>query len=101
MKKITLNATMTALRTNASAEPEGSRIVYYLHLTEDGKIVQSVQDADETFTASADMEEYFGDRADDDDWGAMCADAEADPASGFQAICQDLADQANAWLASL
>lgn len=101
MKKITLDATMAALRANASAEPEGTRIVYYLHVTDYGEIVPFAQEADKTFTASADMESYFGDRADDDDWGAMCADTEDDPASGFQAICQDLTDQANAWLASL
>lgn len=101
MKKITVEEVMKALRENASAESEGTDIVYYLHITEDGKIVSCCQDADEIFTVSLDQSDYFGEHAAEypDDWGACCAATEGDPDSDFREICEDLAAQANAWLA--
>lgn len=99
-KEITVDDVMTALRENASAESEGADIVYYLHITEDGEIVGSCQDADETFTVAVDQRDYFGahDAEYPDDWGACCAATEDDPDSDFRSICEDLAAQANAWL---
>lgn len=100
IKKITTEDIMTALRENASAESEGTDIVYYLHITEDGEIVGSCQDADETFTVSRNQRDYFGEHDAEypDDWGACCAATEDDPDSDFRAICEDLTAQANAWL---
>lgn len=100
IKKITTEDVMTALRENTSAESEGTDIVYYLHITEDGKIVSCCQDADETFSVSRDQSDYFGEHDAEypDDWGACCAATEDDPDSDFRAICEDLAVQANAWL---
>ena len=99
-KEITVEDVMTALRENASAESEGTDIVYYLHITEDGKIVSCCQDADETFSVSRDQRDYFGahDAEYPDDFGACCAATEDDPDSDFRAICEDLAAQANAWI---
>lgn len=101
MKKITVEEVMKTLRENASAESEGTDVVYYLHITEDGEIVSGCQDADETFTVSRDQRDYFGDHDAEypDDWGACCAATEDDPDSDFRAICEDLTAQANAWLA--
>lgn len=100
IKKITTEDVMTALRENASAESEGTDIVYYLHITEGGKIVSCCQDADETFSVSLDQSDYFGEHAAEypDDWGACCAATEDDPDSDFRAICEYLAVQANAWI---
>lgn len=100
MKKITTEEVMQALREYSSAESEGTDIVYYLHITEDGEIVNGCQDADETFTASRDQRDYFGEHDAEypDDWGACCAATEDDPDSDFRAICDELADKANAWL---
>ena len=99
-KEITVEDVMTALRENVSAESEGTDIVYYLHITEDGKIVSCCQDADETFSVSRDQRDYFGahDAEYPDDFGACCAATEDDPDSDFRAICEDLAAQANAWI---
>ena len=100
IKKITTEDIMKALRESTSAESEGTRVVYYLHITADGEIVDSYRDADETFTASRDQHDYFGAHDDEypDDWGACCAATEDDPDSDFWAICDELADKANAWL---
>lgn len=101
MKKLTIDEVMTALRANASAEPDGDRIVYYLHLSADGSITDCIQHAEETFTASRDCAEYLGDHADDEDWGGSCAATEDDPDSDFRAIAEELTEQANAWLAEI
>lgn len=100
IKKITTEDVMKALRTLPSAESEGTDIVYYLHVTEDGKIVTSYWDADETFSVSRDQHDYFGkhDAEYPDDWGACCSATEDDPDSDFRAICEELTAQANAWL---
>lgn len=101
IKKITTDDVMKALRENTSAESEATRIVYYLHITDDGEIVDGYRFADETLTVSRDQHDYFGDHSDEypDDWGACCAATEDDPSSDFWAICDELADAANAWLA--
>lgn len=100
IKRITTEDVMTALRESTSAESEGTRIIYYLHITADGEIVDGYRDADETFTVSRDQHDYFGkhDAEYPDDWGACCAATEDDPGSDFRAICDELADKANAWL---
>lgn len=108
MKKITVAEVMKNLRANSSAEPEDENITYFLHITDDGEIVSCVQDADETFTVSVNMNDYLGIENDDDyeekygsDWGAACADREDDADSEFPWICEQLAAQANAYLADL
>ena len=104
-KRLMVEEVMAALRENASAEPEGDKIVYYLHVTADGEIVPFVQKADSTFTESVDLYEYFKVADDeefedkyDNDWGAACVEQEEDPDSDFASICESLAKQANAWL---
>ena len=54
------------------------------------------------------MNDYLGIENDDDyeekygsDWGAACADREDDANSEFHWICEQLAAQANAYLAEL
>lgn len=96
MKKLTIDDVMTALRANASAEPDGDRIVYYLHLPS------------ETFSVSHDLNDYFGletdadyDRIYDGDYGAACVAVEDDPDSDFCSIAAELTAQANVWLATL
>lgn len=100
-KKLTAQAVSDALRRNPSAEPDGENIVYYLHITDDGEIVDTVYDADASFTDIMDMAEYFGEHDTDDDWGQACADTEDDPRSEFPAVCQRLADMANNYLSQL
>lgn len=100
MKKLAVEEIMQALRENPSAESEDTRIVYYLHITANGEIVDGYRNADETFTASRDQHDYFGAHDDEypDDWGACCAAVEDDPRSDFREICEELAAKANAWL---
>lgn len=100
-KKLTVQAVADALRRNPSAEPDGENIVYYLHITNGGDIVNTVYDADATFSDIMDMSEYFGEHDTDDDWGQACADTEDDPCSEFPAVCQRLADLANEYLSDL
>lgn len=100
------SAVMTALRNAPSAEPEEDKIVYYLHITDEGKIVDNFMDADETFTVAKNLNDYFG--VEDDaafeekygefGWGDACADREDDPESDFPEICEELAAQANRYL---
>ena len=108
MKNITTTEVMNALRENPSAEPEGEKITYFLHITNTGDIVGCAQDADETFTVAVDLNAYFGIESDNDyeekfgsDWGAACAAREDDADSEFPQICEKLAAQANAYLETL
>lgn len=108
MKKITASEVMKALRKNPSAEPEGETITYYLHITNAGNIVDCVQDADETFTVSINLNAYLGIENENDyeekfgsDWGAACVAREDDANSEFPRVCEQLAAQANAYLENL
>lgn len=100
MKKLTVEEIMKALRENSSAESENENIVYYLHVTTDGEILDDYRWADKTFTASRDQFDYFGDYDTEypDDWDACRAAVEDDPRSDFREICEELAARANAWL---
>ena len=107
MKKITVEQVMKLLRDTPSAEPEeGGIIRYYLHLTAAGDLVDHLSTG-ETFVADRDEEEYFAaypkedERGDMIGWGDLCAAAEDDPESDFRSICEELTDQANAYLADL
>lgn len=107
MKKITVEQVMKLLRDTPSAEPEeGGVIRYYLHLTAAGDLVDHLSTG-ETFVADRDEEEYFAaypkedERGDMIGWGDLCAAAEDDPESDFRSICEELTDQANAYLADL
>ena len=75
IKQLTLEEIKKALRKYPSAEPDGDEIVYYLHVTYSGKIVSDTRIANETFTASRDMDEYFDGVPEEysEDWGASCA----------------------------
>lgn len=109
MKKITVEEVMKALRKNASAEFEedwGIKYIdYYLHITEDGEIVDDMYHADESFTRRVREDDYTARYAEahggEVDWdaGGILAEIEDDPDSDFRAICEDLTAQANAWLA--
>lgn len=89
-----------ALRENASAEPEEDKIVYYLHVTRDGKIVPDKSLANETFTSSRNMVEYFDGVPEEyeEDWGASCAWVEDANDGRFEGVCNDLRIDANNWL---
>ena len=101
MKKISVEEVKRFLHKEASAEPDGTYIVYYLHMYEDGTIAYDCYHADKTFTVQRDVDEYFGKNAIEDDWGASCFEAEEDPDSDFDGICKELTAQANVWLAEL
>ena len=46
------------IKNNTAAEFEADSIVYYLHISDDGKIVTSVEAADATFTTALKPEDY-------------------------------------------
>ena len=46
------------IRNHAAADFEQTGVVYYLHITDDGEIVDSVSNADFTATVSISPEEY-------------------------------------------
>ena len=90
MEKMSVEQVRKILRDYPSAEPEGDKIVYYLH-------------TDQTFfTASRNLNDYFGVANDAEfakrygmDWGGACAAVEDDPNSDFGSICEELAEMVN------
>lgn len=54
-----------AITESQSAEISGNTATYYLHLTEDGEILDSMYDADYTFTADRDISAYEDDESPD------------------------------------
>lgn len=100
IKQLTLEEIEKALREYPSAEPDGEEIVYYLHVTYAGKIVSDTRLANETFTASRDMDEYFDGVPEEysEDWGASCAWVEDSGDGRFNDVCEDLLYDANKWL---
>ena len=108
MKKLIVEQVMKFLRDTMAADPEDGGIIrYYLHIKDNGEIVDNCYGADETFFTDRDEEEYFAaypkedERGDMIGWGGLCAAAEDDPESDFRSICEELTDQANAYLADL
>lgn len=100
---LTKEQVFEALCNNASAEiegqGEGTKIVYYLHVQEDGVIVDCFQKADMSFTnwipywdyadtleEFEDMKDLFDSAHESMNWGP------------FAYVVEDLTNQANYWL---
>lgn len=100
IKQLTLEEIKKALREYPSAEPDGEDIVYYLHVTYAGKVVANKLLANNTFTVSRDMDEYFDGVPEEysEDWGASCAWVEDSGDERFNDVCEDLLYDANKWL---
>lgn len=103
MKKLTKEQVFEALVDNVSAEVENrgeeTRVVYYLHVKEDGTIIDCYQKADADFSTwipywdYADTLEEFEDMEDLFDSAHESIDWEP-----FADVVEDLTDQANEWL---
>ena len=106
MKKLTKKEVFQQLVDSSSAEieglGEGTRVRYYLHVTEDGVIVNDYSRADVTFVDDIpywcyadnldefyDMEDLFSDNFETDDW------------LPFVELVEELTSEANSWLASI
>lgn len=105
-EKLTKEQVFEALCDNASAEFEGlgeqTTVRYYLHVKEDGTIVDDYQKADATFVEDIpywcyadtveefeNMEDLFEPKYESMDW------------EPFADVVEDLTDQANEWLAEI
>lgn len=113
MMKFTVGQVMDFLRNAPSAEPEGrDTIRYYLHVTDNGELVDDCRSADETFTADRCKTDYFEDyfaehfpecpKEDEDgndlDCDARLAYLEADPSvrePGWGDMCAEVEDDPN------
>lgn len=106
MKKLTKQEVFQQLVNNSSAEceglGEGTVVRYYLHVTEDGVIVNDYISADVTFindmpywcyTDNLDefynMEDLFSDKYENSEW------------LPFAELVEELTSEANNWLASI
>ena len=77
------------------ADPtDSSKVLFYLHITDDGEIVSSYYEADESFTAEADIEEW----ADDEDPSRLYDEFETKENEQFMDVCQRLADEATDYI---
>ena len=107
-KKLTKEQVAEALMDNASSENEGldeedTEVVYYLHVKEDGTIVDDYQKADASFTSSISWEDYG---VDWETWETPFTafstyDYERMDFKPFVEVVEDLTNQANEWLASI
>ena len=105
MKKLTKQEVFQQLVNNSSAEFEGlgesTVVCYYLHVTEDGVIVNNYNSADATFvndipywcyTDNLDefynIDDLFSDKYENSEWGP------------FVELVEELTSDANNWLAS-
>ena len=82
---------------SAAFEPDptdNSKVLYYLHITDDGEIASSYYEADESFTAEADIEEW----ADDEDPSRLYEEFETKENEQFMDVCQRLADKATDYI---
>ncbi len=98
-KKFTAEEVAEAIINSDSVafEPDptdNSKVHYYLHITDDGEIVSSYYEADESFTAEADIEEW----ADDEDPSRLYEEFETKENEQFMAVCQRLADEATDYI---
>lgn len=106
MKKLTKEQVFEQLVDNASAEFEGlgeqTTVRYYLHVKEDGTIVDNYHDADATFVEDIpywcyadtlekfyDMEDLFDDTYENMNW------------KPFAETVEDLTNDANEWFAEI
>ena len=106
MKKLTKEDVFNQLVDNTSAEVEGlgeqTIVRYYLHVKEDGTIVNDYQNADATFVEDipyccyADTLEEFEEMEDlfDDTYENMAWEP-------FAEVVEDLTNDANEWLAEI
>lgn len=103
MKKMTIEQVSNALQEFPSLEPssydsQNATCEYYLHVTEDGLAVGSLSEADETFRATVKLTDEENESEDVFD---LVYDREKLTDNRFYDICNDLMEQANAWLAEL
>ena len=102
MKKITKEEVFEQLVNNSSAECEETQVRYYLHINEDGFIVNDCNSADITFMSDIpywcytdnlnefyDIEELFSDKYENAEW------------LPFMELVEELTFEANNWLASI
>ena len=99
MKEFTAEevAEMIINSDTAMFEPDptdSSKVLYYLHITDSGKIVSSCYEADESFTAEADIEEW----ADDLNTSRFYKEFETLENEQFMDTCRRLADKATDYL---
>ncbi len=88
MKKLTVKEVMEALQNNMSLEPDyDGTLRYYLHITDEGKIVNDHARGDESFNYP-----YYGVAEDDSfDW-------EVESNEDFMKVVKELTEQANEFL---
>ncbi len=86
-----INSDSTAFEQDPT---DNSKVLYYLHITDDGEIVSSYYEADESFTAEADIEEW----ADDEDPSRLYEEFETKENEQFMDVCQRLADEATDYI---
>lgn len=106
MKKLTEQEVFQQLVDNSSAECEGSGestvVRYYLHVTEDGVIVNDYNSADATFVNDIPYW-YYADNIDEfynmDD--LFSCNYENDEWLPFVELVKELTSEANNWLASI
>lgn len=108
MKKLTKEQVSTVLMLPTSAVVEnlgeGTRVVYYLHVKEDGTVVDCAQKSDMDFTSGiaywdyADTLEEFEDMDMEDLFDSAHENMSWEP---FADVVEDLTDQANEWLAKI
>lgn len=105
MKKLTKKQVSTVLMLPTSAVVEnlgeGTRVVYYLHVKEDGTVVDCAQKSDMDFTSGiaywdyADTLDEFEDMDMEDLFDSAHENMSWEP---FADVVEDLTDQANEWL---
>lgn len=103
-KKLTKEQVFDALTSYPSVEFESSneddwKVVYYLHIKEDGTIVDSYWKADASFTDWIPCRSYV-DTVDEFGEIDIC-DYERMDFEPFAEVVEDLTNQANKWLASI
>lgn len=86
-----INSDTTAFEPDPT---DSSKVLYYLHITDDGEIVSSYYEADESFTAEADIEEW----ADDLDTSRFYEEFETLKNEQFMDVCRRLADKATDYI---
>ena len=89
MKQFTIEEIANALAAYDSMEQDGTTAKYFLHITDDGRILPTLAGADETFTAETDAPNEDG------DWREDFEDLANDD---FRTVCEDIMEQANDYL---
>ena len=96
--KITKDEIRSALQEFSSAEPDDfGNFIYYLHVTDDGKILDGYVGSDETFTSAIDSR-VNDDFPEDYDWRE---DVEVEGNKYFEEVVDDLYYQAKEYFENL